>query len=116
MQLVPGDEEKFTRAMKNVLLGKRRVAGELFDAYVSNPNVNRIDLSRVEAPTLVMHARDDPGPPYASAVEMALRIPGARLVTVETGGHLMLGDHADAIRDIAGFMAENSPSQVDARA
>jgi pimeloyl-ACP methyl ester carboxylesterase len=115
VQLVSGDEEKFTRAMANVLLGKRRVAGELFDAYVSNPDVNRIDLSRVEVPTLVMHARDDPGPPYASAVEMALRIPGARLVTVERGGHLMLGDHTDAIRDVAGFIAQHSPSRTEAR-
>lgn len=108
VQLIPGDGEKLSRAMHNVLLGKRRVAGEIFDAYVSNPDVNRIDLSRVRVPTLVMHARDDPGPPYASAVEMARRIPNARLVTVESGGHLMLGDHADATHEVARFLAEHS--------
>jgi pimeloyl-ACP methyl ester carboxylesterase len=107
-QLGPGDEEKLSRAMRQVLLGKRRVAGEVFDAYVSNPDVNRIDLSRVRAPTLLMHARDDPGPSYASAVEMAHRIPDARMVTVENGGHLMLGDHAEAIGEVARFILEHA--------
>jgi pimeloyl-ACP methyl ester carboxylesterase len=115
-QLIPGDEEKLSRAMQNVLLGKRRVAGEVFDAYVSNPDVNRIDLSRVFVPTLVMHARDDPGPPYASAVEMVRRIPDARLLTVEQGGHLMLGDHTDAIREVALFLAEHTSSRSEVRA
>ena len=115
VQLIPGDEEKLSRAMKNVLLGKRRVAGGVFDAYVSNPDVNRIDLSRVLVPTLVMHARDDPGPPYASAVEMVRRILDARLLTVEQGGHLMLGDHTDAIREVALFLAEHSSSRAEVR-
>jgi pimeloyl-ACP methyl ester carboxylesterase len=116
VRLIPGDEEKFSRAMQNVLLGKRRVAGELFDAYVSNSDVNRIDLSRVLVPTLVMHARDDPGPPYTSAVETARRIPDARLLTVERGGHLMLGDHAEATREVARFLAGHSASRVEVRA
>lgn len=117
VQLMPGgDEEKLSLAMHNVLLGKRRVAGEVFDAYVSNPDVNRIDLSRVLVPTLVMHARDDPGPPYASAVEMARRIPNARLVTVQSGGHLMLGDHAEATREVVRFLAAHTASRVEARA
>jgi pimeloyl-ACP methyl ester carboxylesterase len=116
VQLIPGDEEKLSLAMHNVLLGKRRVAGEVFDAYVSNPDVNRIDLSRVLVPTLVMHARDDPGPPYASAVEMARPIPDARLLTVERGGHLMLGDHGEATREVARFLEAHSASRAEARA
>lgn len=115
VQQVPGDEEKLSRAMRQVLLGKRRVTGEIFDAYVSNPGVNRIELSHVEVPTLVMHARDDPGPPYASAVEMAHRIPDARLVTVESGGHLMLGDHADAISAVARFIQAHSTFRAEVR-
>jgi pimeloyl-ACP methyl ester carboxylesterase len=84
-RLISGDQEKLSRAMRQVLLGKRRVTGEVFDAYVSNPDINGIELSQVLVPTLVMHARDDPGPPYASAVEMAHRIPDAQLVTVDNG-------------------------------
>jgi pimeloyl-ACP methyl ester carboxylesterase len=113
VQLAPGDELKLSRAMRQVLLGKRRVTGEVFDAYVSNPDVNRIELSQVLVPTLVMHARDDPGPPYASAVETADRIPDAQLVTVDSGGHLMLGDHADAISEVARFIHEHGPSRAE---
>lgn len=112
VHLIPGDEDKVSRAMHNVLLGKRRVTGEVFDAYVSNPGVNTIDVSQVRVPTLVMHARDDTGPPYARAVEMAHRMPDARLVTVAAGGHLMLGEHADAIGEVLSFLAEHSVSMV----
>jgi pimeloyl-ACP methyl ester carboxylesterase len=77
--------------------------------------VNQIELSRVQVPTLVMHARDDPGPPYASAVEMTHRIADARLVTVDSGGHLMLGDHADAISEVARFIQAHSPSHQEVR-
>jgi pimeloyl-ACP methyl ester carboxylesterase len=107
VRLIPGDKEKLARAMWNVVPGKLRVGGEVFDAYVSNPDVDRIDLSRVRVPTLVMHARDDPGPPYASAVEMARRIPNARLLTVERGGHLMFGDHEDEKSEVARFLVEH---------
>jgi pimeloyl-ACP methyl ester carboxylesterase len=114
-RLISGDQEKLSRAMRQVLLGKRRVTGEVFDAYVSNPDINGIELSQVLVPTLVMHARDDPGPPYASAVEMAHRIPDAQLVTVDNGGHLMLGDHPDAISEVARFIHEHSPSRAGVR-
>ena len=61
-----------------------------------------------------MHARDDPGPPYASAVEMTGRIPNARLLTVESGGHMMLGDHWDAIGEVARFIEANGASPAEA--
>jgi pimeloyl-ACP methyl ester carboxylesterase len=113
VHLVRGDEQKVSRAMRNVLLGKRRVAGEVFDAYVSNPGVNRIELSQVLVPTLIMHARDDPGPPYPSAVEMLRRISDAQLVTVESGGHMMLGAHADELGEVARFIEEHSASRAE---
>jgi len=40
---------------------------------------------------LVVYAKDDPAPPYAGAVMVSERIPGCRLVSVETGGHLLVG-------------------------
>jgi pimeloyl-ACP methyl ester carboxylesterase len=100
------DEAKIRRAMGGVLLGKLRVTGEVFDAFVSNPEINRIELAEVPVPTMVLHARDDAGPPYPAAVVMARRIPCARVVTVDEGGHLMLGEHPSARREVEQFLDE----------
>ena len=77
------DEAKIRRAMEGVLLGKLRVTGEVFDAFVSNPGINQIELSDVPVPTMILHARDDTGPPYSAAVAMARQIPCARVVAVD---------------------------------
>jgi len=114
------DVAKVRRAMEGVLLGKLRVRGEVFDAFVSNPAINLIDLSDVSVPTMVLHARDDTGPPYAAAVAMARQIPCARVVTVDRGGHLMLGKHPAATREVRvfleEFLREHRPATVAAAA
>jgi pimeloyl-ACP methyl ester carboxylesterase/predicted glycosyltransferase len=61
---------------------------------------------RVRCPTLVIHGDDDRRVPYASGKAIAALVPGARLLTIGGGGHLM---HARdpvafsrAVRDFAG--------------
>ena len=100
------DEATIQRAMESVLLGKLRVTGEVFDAFVSNPEINQVELADVPVPTMVLHARDDAGPPYPAAVVMARQIPCARVVTVNQGGHLMLGRHPAARREVDRFFEE----------
>jgi pimeloyl-ACP methyl ester carboxylesterase len=74
----------------------RRVDGALFDAYVSNPDINNYDLRSMSTPTLVVHARDDALAPCWGAIGLSQTIPGARLLVVENGGgHLMLGEHSE---------------------
>lgn len=100
------DEATIQRAMEGVLLGKLRVTGEVFDAFVSNLEINQVELADVPVPTMVLHARDDAGPPYPAAVVMARQIPCARVVTVNQGGHLMLGRHPAARREVDRFFEE----------
>jgi pimeloyl-ACP methyl ester carboxylesterase len=100
------DVAKIRRAMEGVLLGRLRVSGEVFDAFVSDPAINRIDLSEVPVPTMVVHAKDDMGPPYPAAIAMARQIPCARVVTVDRGGHLMLGPHPAARHEVGAFLEE----------
>ena len=110
------DEATIQRAMEGVLLGKLRVTGEVFDAFVSNPEINQVELADVPVPTMVLHARDDAGPPYPAAVVMARQIPCARVVTVNQGGHLMLGRHPAARREVdrffEDFLRERRPATV----
>jgi len=45
------------------------------------------ELGRINAPTLVLHGKDDPLVPYPCGVDTARRIPGARLVGIGGMGH-----------------------------
>jgi pimeloyl-ACP methyl ester carboxylesterase len=77
---------------------KPRRDGAVFDGFVSNPVADRFPLEEPAVPTLVMTALDDPLAPHSFAVEAAERIPAARLVTIEGGGHFFLG-HEIQVRD-----------------
>ena len=49
-------------------------------------------LPRIEVPTLVIHARHDNVAPYEQGRLLAARIPGARLVTLESENHIPVPD------------------------
>ncbi len=88
-----------------------RRAGAVFDVFVSNPEVNTVPLESVDVPTLIVHAHDDPLASYDAAERAADRIPGAVLVSLESGGHLGLGQ-TDRIRsEIAAFLETPSRAQ-----
>lgn len=53
-------------------------------------------LQSIEMPTLVISARDDRYGTYASAEYTASRIPGARFIGFDEGGHVWVG-HNDAV-------------------
>ena len=82
--------------------------GFMFDAFVSNASVNDYNLEAISVPTLIVHTKDDQLGSHAASKRAAERIPGARFVSLESGGHLMIGQ-TKAIRDeLAGFFAEKS--------
>lgn len=91
-----------------------RAEGVIFDFFVSNPDVNHYGLEAVKVPTLIVHARDDPLASYDSAQSAAARIPGARLVGVDRGGHLMLGQQKAVGPELAAFLER--PPLTEARA
>jgi pimeloyl-ACP methyl ester carboxylesterase len=77
-------------------------ATAVFDGFVSNLAADRFPLEEIAVPTLVINARDDTSfAPYRFAVRAAERIPGAKLVSIESGGHWFLG-HAGEVRDAIG--------------
>ncbi|MDO6590529.1 alpha/beta hydrolase [Loktanella sp. D2R18] len=67
-------------------------------------------LSQVQAPTLVIHARKDQRIPLDYGRELAVEIPNARLVTLESRSHIILGDEPAwkvCMDEIHDFLAEN---------
>lgn len=82
-----------------------RVRGVDFDAFVSNADVNNYNLEAIRVPTLIVHTKDDPLVSCEAAERAAGRIPGARLVRLETGGHLLLGQTDVIQRELASFLS-----------
>jgi pimeloyl-ACP methyl ester carboxylesterase len=91
---------------------KPREDGIDFDAFVSNAAVNEYRLEAIDVPTLIVHAKDDPLVSYESAELAAGRIPGARLLSLETGGHLLLGQTEAVRQGLASFLSP-SPTVPD---
>jgi len=87
-----------------------RVKGVIFDAFVSNADVNACNLEAITVPTLVAHTRDDPLASHEASQRAADRIPGARFVSLESGGHLMLGQTKIVDDVLAEFFTERTAS------
>jgi pimeloyl-ACP methyl ester carboxylesterase len=83
-----------------------RVEGVIFDAFVSNAQVNDYNLEVIRAPTLLVHTKDDVLASHDAAERAAGRIPGARFLSVESGGHLMLGQTETIHDGLARFLSQ----------
>ena len=106
-ELTPELEADVAEVMRTVLPVNPRSEGAIFDMFVSNLDVNTgYPLEKIAVPVLIINAMDDPLTLYVNAHAVAQRIPGARLVTIEDGGHMMLG-HEEGIRsEIVAFLEE----------
>jgi pimeloyl-ACP methyl ester carboxylesterase len=111
-ELTPEYEADVAAVMKTILPVKPRSDGALFDMYVSNLDINNgYSLEEITVPVLIVNAVDDPLTLYKNAQSAAERIPGSRLVTIEDGGHMMLG-HEERIRsEIVAFLDEHAPTR-----
>ena len=63
-----------------------RAAGVAFDRRAPSADAR---IGEIEAPTLIVHAKNDALEPHQEAVYAAAAIPGARLVSFESGGQLL---------------------------
>ena len=108
-ELTPEYEAEVDRVIKTVLPVNPRSDGALFDMFVSNPDINTgYPLEEIAAPVLIVSAVDDPLTLYDNAKSAAERIPGSKLVTIESGGHMLLG-HEERVRsEIVAFLEETA--------
>jgi aminoacrylate hydrolase len=66
-------------------------------------------LPSIDVPTLVIGARQDMMVPYLGSDEIAAAIPGAELVTLETGHGCMIEEMPAYNAAVQGFLARQSP-------
>jgi len=84
-----------------------------FDAFVSNADVNDYNLEAINVPTLIIHTKDDQLASHEASERAAKRIPGARFVSLESGGHLMLGQTKKIRDELADFFAERRDRRAE---
>jgi pimeloyl-ACP methyl ester carboxylesterase len=87
--------------------------GYNFDVSVSNADVNHYDLEAIRVPTLIVHTKDDQLASHEASKRASERIPGARFVSLESGGHLMLGQTSIIRDELADFFAERSDRRAE---
>ena len=67
----------------------------------STPDLRELRLGTITAPTLIISARDDGFNTLSAAEFAASKIPNAKLLIYDTGGHLLVG-RQDAVRAAVG--------------
>ena len=92
--------------MTTILPVNPRADRAVFDMFVSNADINAgYPLEEIAVPVLIVSAVDDPLTLYANAQAAVGRIPGARLVTIEDGGHMLLVSQERVRSEIVTYLA-----------
>lgn len=71
----------------------------------SIPDSRQTPLEKISAPTLIISARDDLFNTLPAAEFAASRIPGAKLVVYDDGGHLLIGHEKEVRDEVRKFLA-----------
>jgi len=107
-----GDDARFVNEFIDSLFPISPV-GSTFDLFVSNADVTNYNLEAISVPTLIAHTKDDQLASHEASQRAAERIPGARFVSLESGGHLMLGQQKKGRDELARFFAERMDRRTE---
>ncbi|WP_369983768.1 alpha/beta fold hydrolase [Sinorhizobium fredii] len=102
------DRNRVMAIIRSVEPLSRRFPGINID---SAPDLHRLPLEKIAAPTLVVSAQDDLFNTLPAAKFAAGSIPGAKLVVYDTGGHLLVGDGEDVKKAVSDFLAQTGTMQ-----
>ena len=102
-----GDDVRFVNEFIDSLF-PMSLEGCNFDLFVSNADVTNYNLEAISVPTLIAHTKDDQLASHEASQRAAERISSARFVSLESGGHLMLGQQKKGRDELARFFAERS--------
>jgi len=99
--------------MRRFLPISLRVKGIINDICVSNPGMNEnVEFESISVPVLIIHAEDDPMPPFAGAKLIAGRFPNARFFGLNFGGHLLVGNLERVRTEIMTFIKKNASEKL----
>lgn len=99
------EEEAFIRNLVDSFLpASRRLKGLSNEAAAVDPSLT-YRLDTIKSKVLVVHAIDDRLNPFVIGKALAERIDESKFMAVETGGHLLLGHHAELRRRVSIHLA-----------
>lgn len=103
------ERDKVMRIVRAIEPLSLRFAGINID---STPDLHRLPLERIAAPTLVISARDDLFNTLPAAEFAASAIPNASLHVFDTGGHLLVGHGQETREAIRAFLARHRSGEM----
>lgn len=98
----PEEQARVRQVLEHILPVSARRAGLLNDARILS-RIERYELERIAAPTLIISLEDDLFGTFEVARYTAEQIRGARFIPYASGGHVWVGHHKDVIAAIADF-------------
>jgi pimeloyl-ACP methyl ester carboxylesterase len=105
-QLSPKEVAQLNAFLESIVpMGTRR-NGQLLEQHMSEYDVEQIH--NIQAPTLILHARDDTLISFEQGEFTARNIPGAQFIPMEKGGHLalMININAGAKEEVLKFLEQ----------
>ena len=107
-ELTPEFKADIAEVMTTFLPVRPRSNGAIFDMFVSNPDINTgYPIEKIIVPVLIINAMDDPLTIYFNAQSMAKKIPHAKPLTTENGGHMSLGHQETVGSEITAFLKQH---------
>jgi pimeloyl-ACP methyl ester carboxylesterase len=105
-QLSPDEVAELNSFLGSIIPMGARQNGQNLEQHMSEYDADQI--KNIQAPTLVLHARDDTLVSFEQAEFTAKNIPGAELIPMEKGGHLalMLNSNAGAKEKVLEFLEQ----------
>lgn len=104
--LTPAQRQLVDEVIETMAPVSLRSRGVRLDNRAAMPNER---IAGIAAPTLVLHATDDALQLYRNAEYAAATIPGARLMSFERGGHLLIAVEQAAVqREVQQFILANA--------
>jgi pimeloyl-ACP methyl ester carboxylesterase len=104
-RLTPEQRTGILESEESLFPIRPRKQGAIFDLYVSNPDVQGYPLEEISVPALIINARDDGLSVFQNAARAAERIPGAELLAIDQGGHMLLGSEDLIGQEVTRFLA-----------
>jgi pimeloyl-ACP methyl ester carboxylesterase len=103
----PEERRRVHEILWNILPISERTQGILNDTRFTS-TLQYIAFEQIKVPTLVVSLEDDLYGTITPARYLAAKIPGARLVTYASGGHIWVGRDAELFTEVDGFLKERS--------